>query len=312
MLQVRPAYPYQACLCALRTYMVRCTPLKTCTPPHKLSPMSAALSSHACLGPIPCRHVTHVDATGARTFGSLNSSLGARGVRLLFAGLSPKAGAVSYGAVFATYNYWGADSCASQLFAQNLRSPVGVSCWCWVTLSCACARACFRSLVDSDAPGLVVYTCSDMSFTPSRAQDSTHAHTHTHTQNTQVRKLLGAHGVRLRAGPEVVVADLGTAAAAAAFHHEQQRQQQQAGKPVRNMATTGQARVQAMLMPSLLPGMQQRRRQQQDLPLELEQQRVNLTVFCCACATLHVVHQAPRRPPRRPLRAHLMLLCAAP
>ena len=43
----------------------------------------------------------------------------------------------------------------------------------------------------------------------------------------QVRKLLSAHGITLRSGPEVVVADLGTAAAAAAFHHEQQRQQQQ-------------------------------------------------------------------------------------
>ncbi|KAF5838830.1 hypothetical protein DUNSADRAFT_2087 [Dunaliella salina] len=82
---------------------------------------------------LDCRHVTHVDATGARTFGSLNSSLGARGVRLLFAGLSPKASAM--------------------------------------------------------------------------------------------RKLLAAHGVLLRTGPEVVVADLGTAAAAAAFHLEQQRQQ---------------------------------------------------------------------------------------
>lgn len=43
----------------------------------------------------------------------------------------------------------------------------------------------------------------------------------------QVRKLLQAHGMELRSGPEVVVADLGTAAAAAAVHLEQQRQQQE-------------------------------------------------------------------------------------
>lgn len=45
----------------------------------------------------------------------------------------------------------------------------------------------------------------------------------------QVRKLLAAHGICLRPGPEVLVADLGTVATAAAWQNEQLRQQEQQG-----------------------------------------------------------------------------------
>ena len=88
-------YTHSVCVCTHRHVThVDATGARTHTHIHTQTHTHARTYTHSvCV--CTHRHVTHVDATAARTFGSLNSSLGARGVRLLFAGLSPKATSVS-------------------------------------------------------------------------------------------------------------------------------------------------------------------------------------------------------------------------